>query len=125
MITPVVRSGAGRRELSDERSDRPLVGVLAKGLLPRPRTATLAVMAMTGAALLWGTSFVAAKAVLAEVPPTTLALLRFAIAAIVLVPLARRGGSRPALGRRGASLGLSGIALFYVCENAGLRFAGA
>ena len=81
----------------------------------------LAALALTAAATLWGTSFVAAKVVLAELPSVTVAFLRFAIAAAVLAPLACRGGSRLALGAQPALLGLTGVTLFFLCQNAGLR----
>ena len=83
--------------------------------------APLAPLSLVTAATLWGTSFVPAKLVLAEMPPVTVAFLRFAIATAVLVPLACRGGARPALGLQPALLGLTGVALFFLCQNAGLR----
>lgn len=85
----------------------------------------LAVLALAGTTALWGQPFVAAKAVLQDVPPVPLALLRFALAAAVLVPLACRGSSHPALGRPPAPLGLSGVALFVLCQHAGRRHASA
>jgi drug/metabolite transporter (DMT)-like permease len=89
------------------------------------RATFLAMLALTGAAVLWGTSFVATKPVLAETSPVLLAWLRFAIAAAVLVPLARIGGGRIALGRREAVLGLTGFALYFLFQNAGLQVATA
>ena len=91
--------------------------------IPRSRVPVpiLTALALTAAATLWGTSFVAAKVVLAELPPVAVAFLRFAIAAAVLVPLACRGGSRLALGAQPALLGLTGVTLFFLCQNAGLR----
>jgi drug/metabolite transporter (DMT)-like permease len=88
-------------------------------------TATLAILAPAGVALLWGASFVAAKAVLTEIPPVTLACLRFVIAALVLAPLAYWRGFRPTLNRRSALMGLSGMTFFYLFQNVGLQEASA
>jgi drug/metabolite transporter (DMT)-like permease len=85
----------------------------------------VAALALTGAAMLWGISFVAAKVVLVDLPPVAVAFLRFAIAAAVLMPIACRGGRRPALGVQPALLGLTGVTLFFLCQNAGLRQASA
>ena len=92
--------------------------------LPRLSTTTLALLALAGAATLWGTSFVAAKVVLAEVPPVTLACLRFLIAAVVLLPLSLRR-RRPVFSRDAALLGLTGISVFFLLQYAGLRLASA
>lgn len=93
--------------------------------LARLSTTTLAIVALAGAAALWGTSFVAAKVVLAEIPPVTLACLRFVIAALVLLPLTWWSGGRPVFSRDAALLGLTGVSLFFLCQYAGLRLASA
>ncbi len=93
-------------------------------LLPRS-SPVLAVLALTLATALWGTSFVAAKALLVDLPPVTLAFLRFALAAALLVPAAHLSGHRPLRGGRSALLGLSGVTLFFLFQNAGLRHASA
>jgi drug/metabolite transporter (DMT)-like permease len=93
--------------------------------VPRVPVSILAALALAAAAILWGTSFVAAKVVVADLPPVAVAFLRFAIAAVVLVPIACRGGRRPALGAQPALLGLTGVTLFFLCQNAGLRQASA
>lgn len=91
----------------------------------RPSASTLAAIALVAATALWGTSFVATKAVLDHVPPITLAALRFVVALVVLLPLTLRTGRRPSLGRDAVLLGLTGMALFFACQNLGLRFASA
>ncbi len=93
--------------------------------LPGVPVSIVAALALTAAAVLWGTSFVAAKVVLVDLPPVAVAFLRFAIAAVVLVPIACRGGRRPALGVQPALLGFTGVTLFFLCQNAGLRQASA
>lgn len=91
----------------------------------RPSASALTAVALVAATALWGTSFVATKVVLDHVPPLTLAALRFVVALVVLLPLTFRTGRRPSLGREAALLGLTGMALFFVFQNLGLRFASA
>jgi drug/metabolite transporter (DMT)-like permease len=83
------------------------------------------VLALVGANAIWGASAVASKAVLVHVPPMTLACLRVAIALAVLLPLLARTGSRPTRGGPTALLGLTGVALFCLCQNVGLGYASA
>ncbi|MCC6793358.1 MAG: DMT family transporter [Thermomicrobiales bacterium] len=79
------------------------------------------VAALLLAGLLWGTSDVAGKTALDGIPPITLAMVRFAVAAAVLWPLAlRNGGARPR-GSRIALMGLLGIASAFLLQNAGLQ----
>jgi drug/metabolite transporter (DMT)-like permease len=77
---------------------------------------------------IWGTTFVATKVALRDVPPFTLTLLRFLLASLVLVPLAwlegRRGwGERP----WGPLLlaGLVGGCLYFGLQNLGLVYTSA
>jgi drug/metabolite transporter (DMT)-like permease len=86
---------------------------------------TTAVLALTGANILWGGSAAASKEALAHVPPMTLATLRVALALAVLHLLLARNGERPATGIAPALLGLTGVALFCVCQNVGLGVADA
>ena len=90
-----------------------------------PSSQILPLLALVGANALWGASAVASKPVVAHVPPLTAACLRVAIALIVLLPLVARTGGRPARGRAPALLGLTGVALFCLCQNVGLRYASA
>lgn len=82
-------------------------------------------LALGLACLLWSTTYVAAKPLLAVVPPMLLALIRFLLAGFILVPIGlRQGGPLP--GRRALlALGLFGVAGFYVCFNLGLRLTSA
>lgn len=91
----------------------------------RPTPHGLGALALIVTMALWGMSFVATKPLLASMPPLTLALVRFAVALAVLVPLTWRRGQRPALGGGAAALGLIGMSLFFVCQNLGLRTATA
>lgn len=89
----------------------------------RPSSRGWAVLALVGANAVWGGSIAATQPVLAHVPPATLAFLRALIALGVLWPLATRTGVGPARGRVPALMGLSGVALFGLCQNVGLRYA--
>jgi len=91
---------------------------------PRAWTSSgiLATPAIQAATLLWGVSTSAAKLALLDWPPFTQAWLRFVVALLVLIPLNRMMGSRLALGRMPALLGLIGVALFYALHNLGLQF---
>jgi drug/metabolite transporter (DMT)-like permease len=86
---------------------------------------TLAVLALAGANCIWGASAVASKSVLVHIPPMTLACLRVAVALAVLWPLVARNGARPTRGAAPAFLGLTGVALFCLLQNVGLRYASA
>ena len=78
--------------------------------------------------VVWGASVPVSKAAVAEVPPLLLAWLRFAIAALLLWPAyrARRRAGASAIALRPAlSLGLTGIALYYLGYNVGLMYTSA
>jgi drug/metabolite transporter (DMT)-like permease len=86
---------------------------------------TVALAGVTAVMIVWGSTFVVTKATVQEVPPLALAALRFAIAAIVLVPIAvLRGGlkSLPRPRPHGALvlMGLAGIAFFHIAFNLAL-----
>jgi drug/metabolite transporter (DMT)-like permease len=79
--------------------------------------------------LVWGSAFAVTKVALAEVPPLLLALLRFAIASVLLATLIRvRGSWAPLrslpLGRL-TSLGLTGVSVYFLCFNFGLVYTTA
>lgn len=78
--------------------------------------------------IIWGSTFASIKIILPQVPPNTLALLRFIIASIVL-GLFLVITKQPRLQKQdlpGILLsGFSGIAIFNVLQNQGLRYAGA
>jgi drug/metabolite transporter (DMT)-like permease len=78
----------------------------------------------------WGSTYVVTKTVVREIPPLTLAVLRYLIAAGVLVPIAmRRGGllrlPRPLPMAPLAWMGLTGIAILTVGFNYGLIYGSA
>jgi drug/metabolite transporter (DMT)-like permease len=78
------------------------------------------ILALIGACLFWGTSDVATKAALNDLPPITLTTLRFGLATVVLWPFARRQtGSRVPI-REALPLGLIGITLMFLLQNIGM-----
>ena len=99
---------------------RSMCGVAGRSPLTVPRGRALAMLGLVGATLFWGTSPVATKLALADVPPVTLAFVRLAVAYLVLAPLVRRSGGRPARGSGPAILGLTGFAGFVLLRNVGL-----
>jgi drug/metabolite transporter (DMT)-like permease len=78
--------------------------------------------------IIWGSSFASIKVILPQVPPNTIALLRFVIASIVL-GLFLVITKQPRLQKHDLPgilfCGFSGIAIFNVLQNQGLRYAGA
>ncbi len=74
--------------------------------------------------VLYGTSYVATRVTLEHVPPATLAFLRLVIGALVLLVLARRAPSGPALTRgdrwRIVWMGVFGFAAAFVLANWGI-----
>ena len=80
--------------------------------------------------IVWGSTYVVTKAVVREIPPLTLAVLRYLIAAGVLVPIAiARGGlmrlPRPLPLAPLVWMGLTGIAILTVGFNYGLVYGSA
>jgi drug/metabolite transporter (DMT)-like permease len=80
--------------------------------------------------IVWGSTYVVTKAVVREIPPLTLAVLRYLIAAGVLVPIAiARGGlmrlPRPLPLAPLALMGLTGIAILTVGFNYALIYGSA
>jgi drug/metabolite transporter (DMT)-like permease len=92
-------------------------------LIPNP-----AIAALIGAVVVWATTFVISADVLMTNSPAVLTVLRFAIAAVLLVPLAmwRRAPVRDVLASPvGAFLGLSGVTAYYGLQNVGLQYTSA
>jgi drug/metabolite transporter (DMT)-like permease len=80
--------------------------------------------------IVWGSTFVVTKTAVREIPPMTLAALRFAIAAVILAPVAvARGGlksfPRPLPLGPLLVMGLTGIALFHIAFNIALSHGSA
>lgn len=87
------------------------------------------IAAAMGAVVIWGLTFVPSKVALEEMGPFTLAVLRFCIALVVLVPLLIRSDRGVQLQRLPwrtlALLGFTGVALYFGFQNLGLAKASA
>ena len=80
-------------------------------------------------ALIWGLSFLSIKVAIAAIPPMTLGLLRFVIAAALLPLLALATRESLRVGPRDlprlALGGLLGVTLYFLCENNGVKLLSA
>ncbi|MHA2295682.1 MAG: DMT family transporter [Candidatus Hodarchaeales archaeon] len=86
-------------------------------------------IALLVSVLLWATTFAATKLSLAEIPPVSLALLRFLIASVILVTVigVKKENKKFVKAFKKDSpyfivLGLVGIALMYIFENFAIKF---
>jgi drug/metabolite transporter (DMT)-like permease len=91
---------------------------------------TYALVSLILIMIVWGSTYVVTKAAVREIPPLTLAVLRYLIAAGVLVPIAiARGGlmrlPRPLPVAPLVWMGLTGIAILTVGFNYGLVYGSA
>jgi drug/metabolite transporter (DMT)-like permease len=82
---------------------------------------SLAIAGLAAAAILWGSSYVAAKSIIDTVPVFTLAFLRLAIAIAVITPLTRKTGTKPRFTRESLLLGLTGVAGMNALHNLGIE----
>ena len=73
---------------------------------------------------IWGSTFIITKVVLREIGPLQLTFLRFAIAFLVLAPLAARQGFelKDVFNPVFMLFGLTGTALYYSLQNLGMSF---
>ncbi len=89
----------------------------------------LALLAGLAVVVIWGVSFTATRVAVREIPPLTLALLRFAMAVLVMWPLLRRrlvGLELSRSDRWGVLwVGLTGVTLAFLFENLGLKYTTA
>ena len=93
-----------------------------------PRTSALLLLILV--MVVWGATYVVTKTAVREIPPFTLAVLRYLIAAIVLVPLAMARAGRMRLPRPIplaplAWMALTGIVILTVGFNYGLIYGSA
>ena len=82
------------------------------------------------AILIWGFAYIVTKSGLDAVPPMMFALLRYAVASLLLVPLAlARGGLKrlpqPVPWKTLFLMALAGVALYYVLFNLALAYTSA
>jgi drug/metabolite transporter (DMT)-like permease len=62
--------------------------------------------ALVAATVVWGSSFIVVKNVVADSPPLAFLFWRFLLAGILVLPLAARGGATPGLLKDGVAVGL-------------------
>ncbi len=85
-----------------------------------------AVLAMAGVNIIWGIAFPITKPALADIPPFTFATLRFMLALVVLLPLARRQWLDLLRGPERWQilwLGLSGFTIVQLAQMAALKLS--
>ena len=106
-------SASGNRDQQGESKSRRLLGALAA----------------LGAVLIWGFTFVPSKLALAEMGPFTLAVLRFLLALMVILPAIRllppSARVRRVPWRVLALAGLTGVTLYFGFQNVGLALTSA
>lgn len=94
----------------------------------KPQTAWSAHLGLLITVTIWASTFINIKIVLPQVPPNTLAFLRFFIASIVLA-LYFWATHQQLLSKkhlpRAAFTGLTGVALYNLFQNQGLKYASA
>ncbi len=82
-----------------------------------------------GVILVWGASFSVTRVAVREIPPLTLAFLRFALASLMLWPLTFRLFRKTAIARKDRlpifNLGFVGVTLYFASENFSLKFTTA
>ncbi|NPV90023.1 MAG: EamA family transporter [Firmicutes bacterium] len=83
-----------------------------------------ALAALLGAVLIWSSTYVSTKQAISQVPPGTLAFLRFLLANLVLLPFYYRDPQRgQGVGWKGlAWMGFTGAFLYFALQNWGLYF---
>lgn len=90
--------------------------------------AYLAIAVMAGINIIWGAAFPLTKPALESIPPLTFAVLRFALALAVLLPLARGAALRllrgPDAGRV-VAMGLSGFCFVQLSQTIALQLSPA
>jgi drug/metabolite transporter (DMT)-like permease len=88
----------------------------------------VAIFALLMTTVIWGTTFVATKLALAEMAPFTLALARFLLGSLVLLPLAWAEHRRSGLDLAWHSLALAGLLggfLYFALQNLALVYTTA
>jgi drug/metabolite transporter (DMT)-like permease len=95
----------------------------------RPHRSWGALLLALFAILVWGASFAVTRATVREIPPMTLALLRFFLASLVLWPAVHRQLRRQPIHRSDwrsmLGLGVFGVSLYFAFENFSLSYTTA
>jgi len=90
----------------------------------------LAIGSLVLVMLIWGSTFVVTKSVVAEVPPLLFALLRFTVASVLLMIAAHATGALAAMPRPLpfgvlALMGLTGVTIYFAGFNVALVYTSA
>lgn len=89
----------------------------------------LANIAMMITVLAWGTSFISTKIVLAEIPPITLAFIRFFITSLILYTIIKKTEPNTVPAKadqyKMALAGFVGISVYFFLENTGIKLTTA
>jgi drug/metabolite transporter (DMT)-like permease len=95
----------------------------------RPRSNVKSLLQALLVIVLWGVSFSVTRTTVREVPPLTIAFLRFALATALFWPLVHRRYRQvriaPEDRRDTFLLGFVGVTLYFACENTGLKYTTA
>ncbi|EHQ90936.1 DMT(drug/metabolite transporter) superfamily permease [Desulfosporosinus youngiae DSM 17734] len=86
-------------------------------------------IAMVAVIIIWGISYVSIKVTVAEIPPITMALIRFAIASLILGIMIRRVEPQTKLDKSDLPKmflgGIFGITIYFIFENIGVKLTTA
>lgn len=86
-------------------------------------------LAMVAVILFWGISYVSIKVTVIEIPPITMALIRFVIASLMLGIIIRRVEPQTTLAKSDLPKmvlgGIFGITIYFIFENIGVKFTTA
>jgi drug/metabolite transporter (DMT)-like permease len=107
-----------------------MYGILKKminTILPRQRL--IANLVMITVIAFWGISFISIKIAVSEIPPTTMALIRFTIASILLLAILKRVEPNIKIDKKDIPQillgGVLGITLYFCFENLGVKLTTA
>jgi len=86
-------------------------------------------LAMVAVIIIWGISYVSIKVAVIEIPPITMALIRFAIASLMLGIIIRRVEPKTKLDKSDLPKmvlgGIFGITIYFIFENIGVKLSSA
>lgn len=86
-------------------------------------------LAMVAVIIIWGISYVSIKVTLVEIPPVTMALIRFMIASMILGIIIRKVEPQSKLDKSDLPKmvlgGIFGITLYFILENIGVNYTTA
>jgi len=86
-------------------------------------------LAMVAVIIIWGISYVSIKVTVMEIPPITMALIRFTIASLILGLIIRKVEPQTKFDKSDLPKmvlgGIFGITLYFILENIGVKFTTA